>query len=98
MKVTKMKTTSKPELGDEVVCLVTGFKGIITSIAQCLTGCDRVVIQPPICKDGKFADSLWVDVTAVKIVKKGKINPSAVQAKAEEPVRKTGGPPTRGFP
>lgn len=97
-KKKKMKTISKPELGDEVVCLVTGFKGIVTSTAQCLTGCDRVVVQPPVGKDGKHADSLWVDVNAVKIVKKGKVKPTMVQAPIDEPARKVGGPPSRNFP
>lgn len=94
-----MKTTTyKPELGDEVQCMITGFRGIITSTAQCLTGCDRVVVQPPVNKEGKHVDSLWVDNTVVKLIKKGKVKPASVQMAADMPVRKVGGPPSRRFP
>ncbi len=93
-------TTSKnnPELGDEVQEIVTGFRGIITSIAQCLTGCDRITIRGPMTKDGKIGDEYWFDITSVKIIKKGKVKPASVQSAAEEPQRKVGGPPSRNFP
>lgn len=91
-------TSNKPELGDEVECRITGFKGIVTNISRCLTGCDRLVIQPPVDKDMKHADSLWFDVTAVKILTKGKVKPESVQAPDDEPERKGGGPPSRNFP
>lgn len=93
-----MATISSPQLGDEVVCLVTGFKGIVTSTAQCLTGCDRVVVQPRVGKDGKSQDSMWFDVTAIKVKTKGKVKPQVVQAPIDEVGRKVGGPPTKGFP
>lgn len=61
----------KIELGDKVKCNVTGFEGIVTSIAQNLYGCDRIVVQPPKGKDGKVPDSMWADIVACKVVKKG---------------------------
>lgn len=87
---------SKVELGDEVECLITGYRGIVTSTAQCLTGCDRVVVAPPVGKDGKLADSTWFDATAVKIIKKGKVKPASVQAKEVD--GKRGGPPSKRVP
>ena len=92
-------TFNKPQLGDEVKCLITGFTGIVTSTAQCLTGCDRVGIQPPLGKDGKFTDSMWFDETAVEILTKGKVKPQSVQAPDNTSSKpKRGGPPSRGMP
>lgn len=67
------------ELGDQVKCKVTGFSGIVTSYAKCLTGCDRVTVQPPIGKDGKHPDAMWIDAAAVEVVKKHKVKPEQVQ-------------------
>lgn len=93
------------ELGDEVECRISGFKGIVTSYAKCLTGCDRIVIQPiGVTKEGKLKDGLWFDVYAVKILKKQKVKAESVQApQAEEKTettttRKLGGPPSRNLP
>lgn len=82
-------------LGDEVKCKVTGFKGVVISIAKCLTGCDRAAVQPAVSKDGKHPDSLWFDVGALDIIKKGKVKPSSVRDADPE---KKGGPPSRGRP
>lgn len=76
------------ELGDQVKCKITGFNGIVTSYAKCLTGCDRITIQPPVGKDGKHPDSLWFDVAAVEIIKKNKIKAKDVTG------HKNGGWPT----
>jgi hypothetical protein len=51
----------KIELGREVKCKVTGFKGIATSRVEYLNGCFRISVQPPVCKDGKFTDSIYID-------------------------------------
>lgn len=82
----------RPELGDEVRCKITGFQGVITSYAKCLTGCDRVTIQPPVKKDGKHPDSLWFDAAAVEVIKKGKVKTAEVQESGSR--AKMGGPPT----
>lgn len=98
MTVRPMTTISKPQLGDEVQCMVTGFKGIVTSTAQCLTGCDRITVQPSIDKYGKHLDALWFDASAVKVLERGKVKPASVQAPADDPDRKVGGPPSHKFP
>lgn len=78
------------ELGDEVECKVTGFKGIVTGVSQWLTGCDKVSVQAPIQKDGKYGESFWIDKAAVTILKRGKVKSNQVQ----EEVKK-GGPAIR---
>jgi hypothetical protein len=84
----------KVELGDEVKCKVTGFKGVVTMYSQCLTGCDRIVVQPPVNKEGKHPDSMWLDTHAVTIIKKGKVKPESVREPIELGGRK-GGPPAK---
>lgn len=78
------------ELGDEVSCKITGFTGVATAIAKCLTGCDRVEVRPPIGKDKKLNDSYWFDMDALKLLKKQKVKPVSVQNEV-----KKGGPPQR---
>jgi uncharacterized protein YodC (DUF2158 family) len=84
---------NKVELGDEVQCKVTGFKGIVTGTQQCLTGCDRVHVQAPINKEGKFGENYNLDEASVKIITKQKVKPQSVQ----ETVKK-GGPAIRMRP
>lgn len=81
----------KVELGDEVKDLVSGFRGIATASSSYLNGCDRIHVQPPIKKDGKHPDGLWVDEPQLKVLKKKKV----VIKLEKDPVtkvRKTGGP------
>jgi hypothetical protein len=80
------------ELGDEVKCKVTGWQGVVTSLAKCLTGCDRAAVRAPITKDGKMGEEYWLDVPALTIIKKAKLKPESVQAKD---ITKKGGPPVK---
>lgn len=88
------------ELGDEIVDKITGFKGIATAIAKCLTGCDRVEIKPMKLDDkGDLPNSYWFDVGQVRIIKKQRVKPESVQEPMQKSNRRVGGPPTssRGF-
>lgn len=80
----------KVELGDEVECQITGFRGIANGKSQWLTGCDRISVQGPIGKDGKYGESFWVDEAALRIIKKQKVKPENVR----EEIKK-GGPTIR---
>lgn len=77
----------KPELGDEVKCKISGFKGVVVATQQCLTGCDRVHVQAPLNKDGKYGECYTMDVNAVEVTKKGKVKARQVQEET-----KKGGP------
>ena len=63
----------KIELGSEVKSKITGFKGIATSNAVHLNGCNRVWVQPTIGKDGKLPDGCWIDEPELEIIKKPQI-------------------------
>lgn len=86
----------KVELGDEVKCLITGLKGIAVSHAKCLTGCDRIEVRPQSsAKDSEIIkESWWVDLTALKIIKKAKV--ILPEEKKLRKKKSVGGPPSQG--
>ncbi len=88
-----MRNNSMPELGDEVVCVVTKMKGVLIAHSKHLTGCDRVLVQPQVSKEGKMTDAYWIDLAAVEILKKRKVKTEDVQEKGLD--AKKGGPASR---
>ena len=81
------------ELGMEVKDRVTGYKGIVTSIAKYLSGCDRCLVQPPVDKENKLSEPEHFDITDLVVVSDGLYIPP-VPIKEAKP--RTGGP--RQFP
>lgn len=56
------------KLGQRVKDRVTNFEGIATGRCQYITGCDRILVQPPVKDDGTFVESRWVDDTRLTVV------------------------------
>lgn len=81
----------KIELGDEVKDSVTGFKGIVTAIAKCITGCDRLEVRQQTKANGEMKDAYWIDVIGAKVTKKNKAGIKKEVKKA----KKKGGPPAK---
>jgi len=81
------------ELGDLAQCKITQLKGTVTNYAKCITGCDRVYIQPPIDKEGKARDGMWVDVQTVDVIKKAYVKVNEVRERG--PKAKKGAPMSR---
>lgn len=63
------------QLGDRARDLVTGFSGVIISRTEYLNGCIRYGIQPPLDKDGKMPDAVWIDEQ--QLVPTGELNVKA---------------------
>ena len=62
----------KFELNQEVLDIVTGFKGIIMGITEYNTGCIQYGLCPrKLDKDGKTPDWHWLDGSRLVIVGKG---------------------------
>ena len=62
-------------LGDEVECIASGFRGIALSRHEYLNGCIRFEVQPK-CKKGetnKHLDAYYFDQQQLKVVKKDKL-------------------------
>lgn len=72
----------KVKLGQKVKDTVTGFSGTVVCRSEWLNGCARIIIQPPIDKDGKIPCSECIDENQLEIVEETK----------HKPERKTGGP------
>lgn len=64
---------AKIKLGDEVLHKITKFKGIAVCRMTYLSGCDRIVIQPEVDKDGKVPDNFTFDEPEIEIVKKNNL-------------------------
>lgn len=77
----------KHDLGSEVSTKVAKLRGIIVSRSECLYGCNRYYIQPPVDKDGKIPDGWWMDEDDIIYEGKG------VEAKP----RNTGGPMSKSY-
>ena len=55
-------------LGKRAEDRVTGFSGIISTIAFDLYGCIQATIMPPMKEDGTVPDGRWYDVNRLKII------------------------------
>ena len=70
-------------LGDAVRDIVTGFKGTVIGVAEYLYGCRRLIVQPPVDKDGKYVEAVWVDEPQVKVLVSATVKPKAKQLKEQ---------------
>ncbi len=46
--------------------IVTGFTGTVVGRAEYMTGCEQVLLVPPVGADGKLAEGSWFDVQRVE--------------------------------
>ena len=61
------------ELGDQVKCQVTGFKGTATARIEHLNGCVQYAVKAPMKKgENKMPDSTMIDAEQLETVKKPK--------------------------
>lgn len=70
----------KHKLGMEAKDKITGFKGILTSRAEFLTGCNRYCVQPTELKDHSTIDPIYFDEDQLEIIGNG-ILPEKVTGK-----------------
>jgi len=62
-------------LGFKVKDMVTGFKGVVSSIGYDLYGCVQAVVTPEADKTGKMEDSRWFDTKRLEITSKKPVMP-----------------------
>lgn len=58
------------KLGIEVKDKITGFTGVITGLANYITGCDQYLVQPQ-GEGDKYPDSRWIDEGRLSPTEKG---------------------------
>lgn len=63
----------KIELGSKVRDQITGLTGTATGRTEYITGCEQILVQPPLNKDGAFVQGHWVDVDRLVVVDEPKL-------------------------
>ncbi len=63
-------------LGKRLRDRVTGFEGVAIGATIWLNGCERVVVQPGVDKDGKIPESVSVDGEQLEILGEGPVAPN----------------------
>jgi len=58
-------------MGKQVEDRATGFKGIVTAVAEWIDGCVQVLVKPKVNKDGEMPSGTWLDFSRVSIKGKG---------------------------
>ena len=61
------------ELGRRVKDRITGFTGVVTGRVEYITGCNLVLVAPPLGPDGALRDSAWFDEQHVTYVDEERI-------------------------
>lgn len=55
------------DLGNTYTDKVTGFSGVAIGRVEYLTGCNQVLLAPPIARDGALRDSAWFDEQRLEV-------------------------------
>ncbi len=80
-------------LGKTAKDRVTGFQGVVITVAFDLFGCVQAVLRPAADKDGKLNDAHYFDVNRLEIVDEKRVMP--VPAFAAQPAEHKHGPAER---
>lgn len=62
------------KLGSKVRDKVTGFTGIATARVEYLHGCVQIEIMPPVDKDNKKPDSIYIDEPRLEAIEEKAVN------------------------
>ncbi len=62
------------KLGDKVQDKITGFIGIATARIEYLHGCVQIEVMPPVDKDNKNPDAIWMDEPRLESIKEKAVN------------------------
>jgi len=82
-----METITAPvHLGDLARDVITGYQGIITGECRYLTGCEQVLISPPVGEDGKLRDGHWFDADRIEVIAAGSVRLGNAAAELPEGV------------
>jgi hypothetical protein len=55
------------ELGRTYRDLITGFTGVATGHVRYISGCNQVLLQPPVDKEGKLREPQWFDEQRLEV-------------------------------
>lgn len=69
---------------------VSGYQGVVVTVAFDLFGCVQAILKPPVDKDGKIQDGHFFDVNRLEIVDAPRVMP--VPEYASKPAEHKHGP------
>jgi hypothetical protein len=69
------------QLGDKARDKITGFEGIVTGHCTYISGCDQILVAPPM-KDGDFKESRWLDMDRCEVTESAAVALSDVSSAA----------------
>lgn len=52
---------AKIQLGWTVKDQIDGLTGVVTGRVEYITGCNQVLVQPPVKEDGSYVSAIWTD-------------------------------------
>lgn len=84
------------ELGTEVECMITGFKGTATMKTYYLNGCIAYLVQAKYNQSDKDKDGVWVDQSKLRILSKGVVEEYKKPEATKDGIV-TGGAPVRNM-
>ncbi len=56
------------KLGQQVQCKLTRFQGVAVARTEWINGCARIMVQPPVDKDGKLLDMQQFDEPQLTVI------------------------------
>ena len=65
-------TITKADFGKKARDKITGFSGTITGMNSWITGCDQILLQPPINEKGEWQESRWFDDSRIEVIEQNK--------------------------
>lgn len=80
-----MKTEHEKFMGSRIKDSVTGASGVVTCVSYYLNGCVRVLVEPPVDKEGKRPEAFYIDIQQAEIIDE--------KVAATEETKSVGGPP-----
>lgn len=55
-------------LGGQYKDIITNFTGVATGFTEYISGCNQVLLVPPVKDDGSYVDGMWFDVQRLERV------------------------------
>lgn len=87
----KWRSLEQFQPGENVRDVATGFTGVIMGAMAYTNGCVQFLVKPPVDKDGKYVDGVWIDGEQLVLVDPGITGHYAqTESRASTP-RKAGG-------
>jgi hypothetical protein len=61
--------TTMITLGKTYKDKITQFAGVATGLVQYITGCNQVLLAPPVGKDGNLGEARWLDEQRLEVTR-----------------------------